>query len=495
MNVLMIMADQLPAAALGAYGHPVVKTPNIDRLAAQGTCFENCYCNNPLCVPSRASMMSGRLTSRIGCYDNGSELPASVPTFAHCLRAGGYRTVLCGKMHFIGPDQLHGFEERLTTDIYPSGFNWTPDWRRGVYANPGTSVVQLKDTGQCRWNLQLDYDEEVHFRARERLRGLAREADRRPFFLCVSYTHPHDPYVTTPAYWERYRDDEIDLPAAGARPMDQMHPVDQWLQVHHEVDTHPPSEADVLRTRHAFYGMVSCFDDKVGGVLAELDRLGMADDTAVLLCSDHGEMMGEYGMWFKRTCREWSSHVPLIVRKPGAAEGRRVCAAVSLVDLFPTLLDMADLPAADTPLDGHSLAPSLDYGAAPRDAAIIEYLGEGVIQPVRAVRRGRYKYVYVHGFSSLLFDVEADPCEERNLAGMPEHAAVEADLHDAVLRGWDPEATRAAVMQSQQERLLLRGALAEGQRWSWDFQPRFDAAKQYVREQDAQATNVTETLR
>ncbi|MFC1805600.1 sulfatase-like hydrolase/transferase, partial [Planctomycetota bacterium] len=256
-NVLMIMADQLPAAALGAYGHPLVRSPSIDALAAEGVRFDHCICNSPLCAPSRASMVTGLLPCRTGVFDSGCELPAQVPTVMHHLRRAGYRTILSGKMHFVGPDQLHGFDERLTTDIYPSFFHWTPNWRKGVYPNPGTSVVGLKDAGRCRWNMQLDYDEEVHFRALERLRAIARDrADRRPFFLCVSYTHPHDPFIVPRKYWDLYDHDAIDVPAARPQPMARMHAFNRWLQVHHEIDRYPPSEELIRRARHAFYGMI-----------------------------------------------------------------------------------------------------------------------------------------------------------------------------------------------------------------------------------------------
>jgi choline-sulfatase len=129
-NFLILMADQLTARALPAYGNRIAKTPHIDALADGGVVFESFYCNSPLCAPSRFSMLSGRQISAIGAYDNAAEFPAQVPTFAHYLRRAGYRTVLSGKMHFCGSDQLHGFEERLTTDIYPADFGWTPDWTR-----------------------------------------------------------------------------------------------------------------------------------------------------------------------------------------------------------------------------------------------------------------------------------------------------------------------------------------------------------------------------
>ena len=128
MNILLVMADQMAPAALPIHGHPLTRMPVLSGLAEQGVVFDSAYCNSPLCSPSRAAFMSGRLPSKTGAYDNAAEFRSDIPTFAHYLRRAGYRTILSGKMHFCGPDQLHGFEERLTTDIYPADFGWTPDW-------------------------------------------------------------------------------------------------------------------------------------------------------------------------------------------------------------------------------------------------------------------------------------------------------------------------------------------------------------------------------
>jgi choline-sulfatase len=158
-NSLMSMADQLSALWLGCYGHRQIRSPHIDRPAQEGVLFETAYCNSPICAPSRASICAGQYAGRIGAFDNGAELPSSVPTFMHHLRRAGYEVVLSGKMHFVGPDQMHGFERRLTPEIYPYSFVLTPDWARGAYSNPGTSVPQLYEAGLCDWSVQLDYDE------------------------------------------------------------------------------------------------------------------------------------------------------------------------------------------------------------------------------------------------------------------------------------------------------------------------------------------------
>jgi choline-sulfatase len=477
-NILMVMADQLSAAALGAYGHPVVRTPNVDRLAEAGVRFDRAYCNAPLCVPARAAMLTGRLPSRIGSFDNACELPAQIPTFLHHLRRAGYRTLASGKLHLIGPDQLHGFERRLTPDIYPAGFDWTPDWRAGVVRNPGTSAEKLRRSGVVESNEQITYDENVHAQALRGLRALATEPDR-PFFLCVSYSHPHDPFQTTQPYWDRYDPDTIDEPAVPAVPLETLHPYNRWIQQHHCVDEFPPSPEVLRDSRRAYYGMVSYWDDKVGALLAELERLGLADDTAILVLSDHGEMLGEHGMWFKRTFYERAVRVPLIAAWPGRwAAGRCIDEVVSLVDLFPTVLELADPPGRDEvagELDGDSLAPLLEGRGAERERpAVFEYCGEGALHPMRAIVRGRHKYVHVHSQEPLLFDLASDPHEQINLRGRPETGSLEARLREELLADWDAAETERRVLDSQRDRKLILEAQSRGRHEPWDYRPSSD---------------------
>lgn len=487
-NVLFITADQLPASILGAYGNPRVKTPNIDRLADQGVLFENCYCNSPLCAPSRASMFSGQLVSRIGVYDNGCELPAAIPTFVHHLRSAGYKTILSGKGHFIGPDQLHGFEQRLTTDIYPASFIWSPDWNRGVGLNPGSNVEQVRESGKCIWSLQLDYDEETLYRALSCLRAQARrlkEEDDSPFFLNVSFTHPHDPFIITADWWDLYNNEEIDLPAISAAE-EIWHPFNQWLQIHHGVDTFPLSEKMILDARHAFYGMCSYLDSLVGHLINELKTLGIHDNTLVIFSSDHGEMLGEHGMWFKRTFYDECAKVPLIVSWPSVLPGnKRNTSVVSLVDLLPTLCELCladQLMEKQSLRDGDSFCELLTGNEENwKDEAVLEYCGEGVLEPMRMLRRGKHKYIYIQNQRSLLFDLKEDPQERLNLSGRPELRSAEDSLRDRIFDGWDPEIIKQAIIQSQQSRIILNNALSKGRQFSWDFDPSEDPAQQYVR--------------
>ena len=236
-NILVIQADQMTPFILSAYGNKIARTPNIDRLAKSGIVFDNAYCNFPLCVPSRMSMLTGRLTSAIGQWDNAIELPASVPTVAHHMRAAGYHTVLCGKMHFIGPDQVHGFDERITTDIYPSNFAWTPDWIVGERYRPtGINPRAVVEAGQSRRNLQVDYDDEVAHAGVQKIYDLARFNRADPFMMWISFTHPHSPFVTHPRYWDMFDHDKIDMPKVDPIPVGELDTMSRWLYYGHAQD-------------------------------------------------------------------------------------------------------------------------------------------------------------------------------------------------------------------------------------------------------------------
>ncbi|MFP3896045.1 MAG: choline-sulfatase [Anaerolineales bacterium] len=486
-NVLLIMADQLTALALGCYGNPTVQTPAIDNLAQEGVTFENTYCNCPLCVPSRASMVSGRLAARLEIFDNGTELPASVPTFMHHLRHGGYEVVTSGKQHFVGPDQLHGYERRLTTDIYPSSLGWTKNWSAPIPPALGM-VGRLKQAGPVPWTRQLDYDEEVHFRALEQIRAFGAEARReerdRPWFLCASYTHPHDPPLITEEWWDLYQGVEIDMPDPSPHPEPPLPAADQQLVEYLGLDRIDLTEDDVRRSRRGYYAMTSYFDSRVKGLIEELERQGLRENTIVMVTSDHGDMVGEHSLWFKRSYYEWSARVPWVVSWPGHyPEGRRVSQVVSLVDFYPTLLEMLDLPHPPAEWIDSQSAASLLTGDDPgwKDEAIIDFTSAGARHPWRAVRRGQHKYVAVHKGEPLLFDLEEDPDEWTNLAGRPEVAEVEEELARRATEGWDPEAIEEAEIAAQQRRLFIHEAMQQGEPRSWDYQPFFDASQQYAR--------------
>jgi len=467
-NVLLLMVDQLAAEWLPAYGHAIVDAPAIDGLARSGVVFESAYCASPLCAPSRAALLTGRLPSEIGVYDNAAELRASEPTFVHSLRAAGYDTCLSGKMHFVGPDQLHGFEQRLTTDVYPAGLDWTPDWRlplteRLPWYHTMESVVT---PGACAASLQMDYDDEVAHHAVRKLRDLARERER-PFFLCVSFTSPHDPWEVRPEYWQRYDRAAIELPAVGLLPPTQADPHSLRLRDMVGIDEVALSADQIRRARHGYYAALSYVDERIGEVLSALAATGLGDDTIVVLAADHGELLGERGLWYKMALFEPAARVPLIVSAPGRFRAGRVREPVSLLDLGPTLLELCGLEPA-----GRSLASALAGGRLAGADVAAEYLAEGVNSPAVMLRRGRHKYIWCEADPEQLYDVEADPHELANLA--PSEPELCAALRAEVERRWDMPALHAAVARSQKERRLVAAALREGRPTSWSFVPRSD---------------------
>jgi choline-sulfatase len=480
-NILVVMVDQLNPAFLPIHGHQLVQAPHLERLAARGTVFDNAYCNTPLCAPSRATFMTGALPSRTGVYDNAAEFRADLPTVAHYLRLQGYRTVLSGKMHFCGPDQRHGFEERLTTDIYPADYGWTPDWdhpdaRPSWYHNMGS----VRDAGLCVRTNQIDFDEEVVFAAERAIFDHVRGPRDRPLFLVASLTHPHDPFAVPRRYWDRYDHAAIDMPRLDRDdvPLD---PHTARLRHVSAMDAEPVTAEQVRNARHAYYGAISFCDDQLGRLTTALEEAGLADSTVVVFLSDHGEMLGERGLWYKMSFFEGASRIPLVMAGPGVAAGRRD-EAVSLADLTPTLVELGggDARTLAEPVDGCSLVPHLT-GRHGHDAVTGEYLAEGAVGPMVMLRRGPYKFIHAPGDPDQLYDLAADPDERSNRAGEAGMADVVAAFRREIAARWDLPALDAAVRASQRRRRVVATALAMGRTAPWEFQPFVDAAQQYMR--------------
>ena len=539
-NILIVMADQLSALALGCYGNATVHSPHIDRLAANGVLFESAYCNSPLCAPARFAMMSGRHISRCGGYDNAAYWPSTMPTFAHYLRLAGYQTCLSGKMHFVGADQLHGFERRLTTDIYPADFGWVPDWRNpqeriDLWYHNMSSVQQA---GVAAITNQLAYDDEVGARAIGAIHDHARGDDARPLCLVVGFIHPHDPYAARRKHWALYDDIDIPLPRVGALPDDQQDAHSRRLARAIGADQTRISDEQIRRARRAYFANVSYIDEWLGKFIDALTDCDMANNTDIIFTSDHGDMLGERGLWYKMSFMEWSSRVPLIIARAGDCRAVRVQQPASLVDLLPTLLDFADSEYANQrppidPLDGRSLAgycnddevvdkvvdkvsnkvngkvtervngehndavndkvnrnevnqnvngnvndKSNDEFAAP---VIGEYLAEATAEPMLMIRSAHYKYITCQGDADLLFDLRADPDELRNLAADPAHRALMQQFTAAATDHWDAQQVKREVLASQRRRREVHAALSIGARHSWDYNPPRNAAEEYTR--------------
>lgn len=482
-NILYIMADQMAAPVLKLHDpSSPIQTPNIDSLAEDGVVFDSAYTNSPLCAPSRFCMVTGQLPHKIGSYDNASLLGSDIPTYAHYLRAEGYETTLAGKMHFIGPDQLHGYENRITTDIYPGDFGWSVNWdapktRQEWYHNM-SSVLQA---GPCARSNQLDFDEETIYKSTQYLYDYAREdpIKRRPFALTVAMTHPHDPYTITQEQWDRYEGVDIPLPKVTIEKEDQdphsariLKAVEAWGRY--------PSEEAVKRARRAYFGACSYVDDQVGKLRKVLKDCRLDDNTVVIFSGDHGDMLGERSMWYKMNWYEMSARVPLVFHFPRLFKPHRVAESVSTMDLLPTFMDIVGGKTSSVlPLDGKSFYGALTGDAKAVDEVFGEYMGEGTISPVYMIRRAQWKYTTSLPDPPQLFDLSKDPHELVNLATSQDGSTrlvLEAFEKEAKSK-WNFDLIHQQALESQRRRRLCWEALKIGTFVSWDWEPPQPASK------------------
>ncbi|NNK78233.1 MAG: choline-sulfatase [Litoreibacter sp.] len=480
-NILIFMVDQLNGTLFPDGPADWLHAPNLKNLAARSVRFANSYTASPLCAPGRASFMSGQLPSRTGVYDNAAEFRSDIPTYAHHLRRAGYQTCLSGKMHFVGPDQLHGFEERLTTDIYPADFGWTPDYRKPGeriewwYHNMGS----VTGAGVAEISNQMEYDDEVAYHATRKVYDLARGHDARPWCLTVSFTHPHDPYVARRKYWDRYADCDHLLPETGVIPYAEQDAHTQRIFDANDWRSYDITEEQVKRARRAYFANISYLDDKIGEVMEALEAT--RQEAIILFVSDHGDMLGARGLWFKMSFYEGSSRVPLMIAAPGMTPGL-IGAPVSTIDICPTLCDLAGVDMSEVApwTDGESLV-ALGQGGDRDTPVAMEYAAEASYAPLVSLRYGKWKYNRCALDPDQLFDLEADPHELNNLAQAPAHQGTLNSLRAKSEARWDLDRFDADVRASQARRWVVYEALRQGGYYPWDFQPLQQASERYMR--------------
>ncbi len=488
-NILIIMADQLTALALGCYQNKEVISPNIDRLASTGVVFDSAYSSSPLCTPARYAFMTGQNISRCGGYDNAAYMPATMPTFAHYLRLMGYRTCLAGKMHFVGPDQLHGFEDRVTTDVYPADFGWVPDWTQPDdridlwYHN----MSSIKQAGVAAISNQLTYDDEVGAESIKAIYNHARGDDQRPLCLVSSFIHPHDPYAARKRFWDLYDNIEIPLPMVPRPAPDQQDPHGKRLEQVIALDAVDLTDQEIINARRAYYANVSYIDEWVGKLQETLIECEMDQDTTIIITSDHGDMLGEFGLWYKMSFREWSCRIPMIINRPSRFAPARINHPVAQVDILPTLLDIAahntgaQPPEEIDPLCGRSLIPYCEGGGDKSGTAVSEYLAEGTGWPMLMLRQGDYKYIQCDSDPEQLFNLLIDPNELKNLADDSVYTDELQQFRQQAAQHWDSAALRDKIIADQKRRTAVHKALRIGRYQGWDFQPTRDASNEYTR--------------
>ena len=437
-NMLVIMSDQHNPHVAGHAGDPWVRTPNLDALASSGISCDRTYCGAPLCVPSRMSFLTGQFPSDLEIWTNSGLLCSSVPTFAHSLGLAGYETILCGRMHFTGSDQNHGFQHRLVGDVSGAMTGTPSEMYEGIWSKygcgqsyrsllpdavgPGTATYELYDNavtdGACEWLAQ-------------RPEGNG----NKPFCMVVGLLLPHNPYVCSRDLFEEYMDRLVPEAAAEADPE---HPAVRALKAHRGTDRITPEMS--RRARAAYYGLVTTLDRSVGKIIDSLEAAGLRETTLLAYTSDHGDLCGEHGLWWKDSFYDGSVSVPLVWSFPGTIPpGTRLDTPVSLLDIAPTLTDFAEappLPAAR----GHSLRDMLQTGGITPDWPAEAYaetcaLGQ---RPARMIRAGKWKLNVYHGYDQVqLFNIEEDPAEMHDLGTCPEFEAIRTELLAKVLHRWD----------------------------------------------------------
>ncbi len=453
-NVLFLLSDQHQHRALGFQGHPVVETPNLDALAGQGIVFDNAYAPSPLCVPSRASLLTGLYPRNHGLYDNQHILEANSPTLPRMIQAHGYRTALIGKAHFNG-EQYHGFQERPYGDLW--GQAHQPDPGRlpengesglgDIIKNAGPSAIPLALT-----QTEIVVAESVKWLQQHRMAGRT-----EPFYLAVHFDKPHFPFNPPNAYYQRYQG-RVSLPPFDPEFLHSAVPFVRQAAKSYQASRYygTTDEASHLRCLAAYYGCITWVDDAVGRILDALDYLHLAKDTLVIYAADHGEMAGEHGLWQKTVFYDASAKVPLIIRMPQSlrVEPGRRAVPVSLVDLLPTILEAAAIPLTD-PVDGVSLGPLLGTAEAlwPRTAIFSE---STVLKSPEdsgcMMRTSRYKCNWYLDGAVECYDLEADPYEQVNLATDPAYRDQIATWVDQIHQFWQPERQRTRYEQTPRMR-------------------------------------------
>ena len=457
MNFLVIMSDEHNRKALGCYGHPVIQTPNLDALARRGVRFTNAYCNSPICVPSRASFATGRYPHDIESWDNTAPYIGQTSSWAHRVREAGNRAISVGKLHYRSDDDDTGFEEqRLAMHVV----NGLGDLRGNLLREPqplrrlARSKLVDVGIGESEYNR---YDWAIADEAVKFLRFDAK-AQAKPWAAFVSFTAPHFPLIAPKRYIDMYPPECVILPKQYGLAERPRHPVLDALRAAFDV-ADEFDEDTVRRAIGAYYALCTFMDEQVGRVLDALAESGQAEDTMILYTSDHGDQIGEHGLWWKYTMYEGSAGVPLLMSGPSLPKGTVVDVPVSLVDVYPTVCDAFAIPrhAEDAGLRGTSLLP-LARGERGEERVIFgEYHAMGSITGCFLLRDGRYKLVYYVGYDSQLFDLEADPDELHDLASDPAYAEIKARCEQRLRSIVDPEKEDRRARESQLRRLDAAG--------------------------------------
>ena len=448
-NLIFFQSDNHNQRLLGCYGHPLVKTPNLDRIAERGVRFENAYCSSPLCCPSRASIANGRFPHQTGMWDNNLCYDGRVPSWMHRVREKGHPAVSVGKLHYRGSEDDNGFSREIAPMHIFGGVGDLLTLLRWNNLEPPHKghweMMQASGAGTSKYQ---DYDREI---TRQAIKWLKEEAPQQsePWVLYVSYVSSHPPFIVPQHLWDLYPLEEMPLPVAfrpGERPE---HPAYQHLRKCLEIPD--LTDEDLLRRMAAgYFGLITHLDEQIGQVMDFAGETGLMDSTRLLYTSDHGESYGHHGLFNKCQLLETAAAVPLLMCGADIPAGKTVCQIVSSVDLFPTIVEAMGevLPPEDADLPGLSLFPSMQ-GREEARIGFAEFHATGTINGSFMIRQGDWKLIFHVGMPRELFNLALDPLELEDLGQTPQGQA-KADELEAILRQkLDPEAVDGQAKADQ----------------------------------------------
>lgn len=437
-NFLLIMSDQHNPNITGYGGDPVVRTPVMDKLCKRGVNFDSTYCAAPVCVPSRMSFLTSQYPSDLQLWTNDVLLNPYQPTFLHQLSRADYETILCGRMHFEGPQQHHGFKHRFVGDV-----NGACDMSRPLFEDRFPVHVTDQDyrsvvTSGSGNTSYIAYDEQVTERAKKFLRQWKKTTTSEAFCLTVGYLLPHNPYICTRELFEEYMD-KVKLSEYSEEALQNEHPAVKKLRSARGMSQ--VDDEDLRRALAAYYGLITTLDQFIGDIIRILKETSMFEDTVIMYMSDHGDLAGEHNLWWKDSFYEGSVGVPMIFSWPERfLEDHTVTTPTSLLDVGPTLLDLAGadpIPAAR----GVSLVSELTgEGEFDTERSVFSeaYPQHPEPQsPACMVRKENWKLNVYHEYEHpQLFDMEKDPGETEDLGTSSEHSDVIKDLEKLVRDHW-----------------------------------------------------------
>ena len=472
-NLLFILSDEHNKKITGAYGHTMIRTPHLDRLAARGTRFTSAYTNCPICVPARASLATGRYVHEVRCWDNAIAYDGTPPSWGHRLMDQGHRAVSIGKLHYTrNAPATNGFDEEILPLHIVDGLGDLLGLIRDELP-VRTGSRKLGPEAARGESEYTAYDRAITDAA---VRWLKQDAARhrdKPWVLTVGYVAPHFPLVAPPEFFDLYPESAVPWPSQYAQDERPRHPFLDAMRGCMQYDAGFSDAAMVRRAITAYFGLVSFLDHNIGRVLAALDEAGLTGDTRIVYSSDHGDNLGARGMWGKSTMFEESAGIPLIVAGEGVPAGRVSDVPVTLADAFPTILQCvgAIAHADDAGLPGQSLL-DIANGRARERVILSEYHAAAAIAATYMIRHGHYKYVHYVGMPPMLFDLASDPQELRDLGRDAAYAAVLKDCEAALRTVVNPEAADRMARADQAAKIAsVGGREAIFKRGSFRYSP------------------------